>query len=244
MSKVLVIPDTHLKPKMFDLADKIVSEYKVDYVIQLGDNFDDFYCYEEQYKEHLGRMVAFKYEHPETVWLYGNHEMSYILGRPVTGNTFWGEKYSNLYKRDFNPKFVHIDNNIVFSHAGVFQEFLDREGIKDDNPTSLIDKINNIDSKQFWLDDSPLWARYRYDTYLQIPKIFKEKEILQITGHTPTEDIETIDSVISTDVFSTNWGKKYGSEQMIIVDTLTKEIKKIPIDFRKTFGEERSNLQN
>lgn len=59
MSKILVIPDTHLKPKVFDLADKIMHEHEVDYAVQLGDNFDDFYCFELEYKTHYARMEQF-----------------------------------------------------------------------------------------------------------------------------------------------------------------------------------------
>ena len=78
MSKILVIPDTHLKPKIFDLADKIMHEHEVDYAVQLGDNFDDFYCFESEYKAHYVRMEQFAKDHPNAIWLYGNHEVSYI----------------------------------------------------------------------------------------------------------------------------------------------------------------------
>lgn len=107
MSKILVIPDTHLKPKIFDLADKIMREHKVDYAVQLGDNFDDFYCFEPEYKKHYARMEQFAKDHPNAIWLYGNHEISYIIERPVTGNTIWGHQFASSYHHIFEPKFVH-----------------------------------------------------------------------------------------------------------------------------------------
>ena len=81
MAKVLVIPDTHLKPKMFDLAEKILRENKVDYAIQLGDNFDDFYCYEKHYRKHYERMIKFREAHPETIWLFGETIRRFGQGR-------------------------------------------------------------------------------------------------------------------------------------------------------------------
>lgn len=177
MSKVLVIPDTHLKPKMFDLADKILRENKIDYVVQLGDNFDDFYCREEQYRVHNVRMLRFLRDHPKTVWLFGNHEISYLLDRPVTGNIFAGQKYAKLYAEKFHPKFVHSDGKVIFSHAGIFREFLTAEGLaakipefygddkvatsEIDSPAvaKLIEKINALEPIDLWCNDSPLWAR-------------------------------------------------------------------------------------
>lgn len=237
MSKVLVIPDTHLKPKIFDLADKIIQEHEVDYAVQLGDNVDDFYCFDDQYRNHNARMLQFYQEHPSTIWLWGNHEASYILDRPVTGNIRAGKEYALLYKENFQPKNIHLDSKVVFSHAGLFQEFIDDNGLSDyDNENKLIGKINQLDLANLWRDDSPLWARPQYDK-LTIPNLLKSD--LQVVGHTPIKEITEENGVVSVDVFSTSWGKKIGTEQMIIVDTKRPSYDVIDIDFRKEFGEER-----
>ena len=52
-------------------------------------------------------------------------------------------------------------------------------------------------------------------------------------------EITDENNIISTDVFSTNWGQKIGTEKLIIVDTEKLSFKIIDIDFRKQFGEER-----
>ena len=238
MSKVLVIPDTHLKHKMFDLADKIMNEYDVDYAVQLGDNVDDFYCYDDQYRNHNARMLQFKVEHPNTVWLWGNHELSYILDRPVTGNVRCGKQYAQLYKETFEPKFVHLDGKVLFSHAGIFKEFLEYNKL--DNITDideLVLKLNKLDKLAYWNDKSPIWARHLYSPLHTVD--FIEKNYKQVIGHTPINDVLEDVFAISTDVFSTDWGKKYSSEQMIIVDTETGEFEQIDIDYRKEFGNER-----
>ena len=237
MARVLVIPDTHLKPKMFDLADKIMCERKVDYAVQLGDNLDDFYCYDDQYRRHNARMVAFYHEHPETIWLWGNHEASYILDRPVTGNIYAGKEYAKLYQENFGPKFAHLDGKVVFSHAGIFQEFVDNNNLSDcKTAKELVDRINKLDLSAFWRDDSPLWARPQYDR-LTSPSVLNG--YLQVVGHTPLRDISEKDGIVSVDVFSTNWGKKVGVEKMIIVDTNKPSFEVVDINFRSEFGEER-----
>lgn len=237
MAKVLVIPDTHLKPKIFDLADKIMRDHEVDYAVQLGDNLDDFYCRDDQYRRHYTRMVAFYCEHPETIWLWGNHEASYILNRPVTGNIYAGKEYAQLYQKNFRPRFVHLDGKVVFSHAGIFQEFIDNNNLSGcKTAIELIDGINKLELLAFWCDDSPLWARSQYDE-LTPPGVLNG--CLQIVGHTPLGSITKIDEVVSTDIFSTNWGKRVGDEKMIIVDTDEPSFEIVDIDFRREFGEER-----
>ena len=225
MSKILVIPDTHLKPKMFDLADKILSEHEIDYAVQLGDNVDDFYCYENEYRTHEARMEKFYREHPETVWLFGNHEISYLIGRTVTGNTVWGERMAQRYEKTFSPKFAHLDGKVVFSHAGIFRTFVERSGLADSKDAKeLIEKINDLRFADFWEDDSPIWARPQA-RHFEVPT--QLDGILQVVGHTPMKENTLEGSVLSVDVFSTSWGKKFGSEKMIIVDTETAEFDEI-----------------
>ncbi|MBR0480610.1 metallophosphoesterase [Candidatus Saccharibacteria bacterium] len=237
MSKILVVPDTHLKPKMFDLADKILREHKVDYVIQLGDNVDDFYCYGDQYRNHNARMLTFYRDYPNTIWLWGNHEASYILGRPVTGNIFAGREYARLYRENFNPKFIHLDGKVMFSHAGIFQKFIDENNLQDcKNAEELVQRTNQLNLLTLWRDNSPLWARPQYDG-LTKPKLIKD--CLQVVGHTPMKGVIEMDSVVFVDVFSTSWGKKYGIEKMIIVDTEEPSFEAVDIDYRKEFGEGR-----
>lgn len=234
MPKILVIPDTHLKPEIFNLADKILRERKVDYAVQLGDNVDDFYAYHDEYTKHAARMEKFYLDHPETIWLWGNHEISYLLRRAVTGNTIWGEQVAKNYERNFRPKFAHRDGKVIFSHAGIFREFLDEINLGECKTVGvLMEKINNLPADKFWNNNSLLWARPQVEI-LTTPKILEG--YVQVVGHTPMKDTTKQNGVVSTDVFSTNWGKKIGSEQLIIVDSETGKFEQVDIDFRKAFG--------
>lgn len=235
MSKILVIPDTHLKPGIFDLADQIIEDKNVDYCVQLGDNLDDFYSFEDEYRKHNARMTLFNTEHPNTVWLWGNHEVSYIIDKPVTGNLYCGKTYAKLYEENFNPKVVHIDGKYIFSHAGLFKNFI-KDNKKDIN--DLIVEINHLPLEKLWVDESPIWARYEHNAYIE--KEESLKDYFQIIGHTPVSDIifdeDKKGRIISVDTFSTNWGKKMSSEVMIIIDTETDEIEILKeYGYRKNF---------
>ncbi len=67
---------------------------------------------------------------------------------------------------------------------------------------------------------------------------------MQVVGHTPRENVAEVDGAISTDVFSTNWGKKIGVEKMIVVDTGGSSFEIIDIDFRHEFGKNFDIISN
>ena len=84
--KVLVIPDCHLKPWMFAQADAIVKKGIADKAVCLMDLADDFGVHgDAQYLETYETAITFAKEHPDTLWCYGNHDLSYIWGKPETG---------------------------------------------------------------------------------------------------------------------------------------------------------------
>lgn len=84
--KVLVIPDCHLKPWMFAQANTIMKKGIADKAVCLMDLADDFGVHDDaQYLETYETAIAFAKEHPDTLWCYGNHDLSYIWGKPETG---------------------------------------------------------------------------------------------------------------------------------------------------------------
>lgn len=84
--KVLVIPDCHLKPWMFAQADTIMKKGIADKAVCLMDLADDFGVHDDaQYLETYETAIAFAKEHPDTLWCYGNHDLSHIWGKPETG---------------------------------------------------------------------------------------------------------------------------------------------------------------
>lgn len=85
--KVLVIPDIHLKPWIFDRAEKIIKDGKADRAVCLMDIPDDWNMefQIERNKETFDRAIAYAMDYPDTLWCYGNHDVSYPWGRLETG---------------------------------------------------------------------------------------------------------------------------------------------------------------
>ena len=85
--KVLVIPDVHLKPWMFEQAAVLMRAKQADRAVCLMDIPDDWdreydiACYEETYDE----AIRFAVEFPDTAWCYGNHDLSYFWHCPESG---------------------------------------------------------------------------------------------------------------------------------------------------------------
>lgn len=77
--KVIVIPDVHLKPWMFDRASRILHSWQAEQAVCLMDLADDWMQkYNlDAYIETYDRAIRFAREFPETRWCYGNHDVCY-----------------------------------------------------------------------------------------------------------------------------------------------------------------------
>ena len=86
MSRVLVIPDIHLKPWIFDEAEKVNKDSYDDIVI-LGDIVDDWGKGNnlDLYRETLDRAVEFGKTYEQSLWCYGNHDVSYLWDAMESG---------------------------------------------------------------------------------------------------------------------------------------------------------------
>jgi hypothetical protein len=218
MSKILIIPDMHLKPAMLDMAERILAYKKANKIVILGDLLDDFYAKPEDYERFWQKFMQFYEERKDQiVLLYGNHEVAYLIGRHVTGNIKAGGKYADLYAK-LHPGIAYIDERVVFSHAGIFDEFLRAKGLEQASIDEAVHAINALPLQELWLNASPLWARPQCRVYHNAGQWLN---YVQVVGHTPMRKIKQDGAIISVDVFSTDWGKKYGEERMIIIDTLT-----------------------
>ena len=127
--KVLVIPDVHLKPWMFRDAAKLLKAGTADHAVSLMDIADDFdkemniNLYEETYDA----AISLAKEFPDTLWCYGNHDLSYDWGYLETGYSPYAEstvirKLSELQrvlKNELQLAYVHRIDKVLFSHGGV-----------------------------------------------------------------------------------------------------------------------------
>ena len=226
--QVLVIPDIHLKPYMFRIAEELIEKGCAEQAVCLMDIPDDWdkeYNI-ESYVETFDVAIAFAKKYPNTLWVYGNHDLSYIWNERESGFSAmaaWTVQEKLLELKRTLPKgneikYIHMIDNVLFCHGGVMDYFVKTMLPSDiyHNTDQTIDFINGLHHDSMWNDISPIWCRPQYST----GKMYKSDEILQIVGHTPVEKISRIGNVISCDVFSTyRNGEPIGTQEFLVIDT-------------------------
>ena len=227
MSRVLVIPDVHLKPWIFDEAEKVDKSSYEDIVV-LGDLVDDWGKGNDidAYEETLKRAAEFGKEHGESLWCYGNHDVSYLWDAMESGYSVQARitVIEGITKLEWiledRYKFVHRIDNVLFSHAGVTETFvLHSCGYHVKEIEDILAKINRMGKQELWRDSSPIWARPQADFY----RMFRDDLFYQVVGHTPVEEPLDACGVLTLDLFSTySNGNPYGNQKLYIVDTMTR----------------------
>lgn len=227
--KVLIIPDVHLKPWMFERATEIMKNGAVDKAVCLMDIADDwgkefeFELYEKSYNA----AIEFAKKYPDSLWCYGNHDLSYVWDMPETG---YSPMMSSIVKCRLEVledtlsdkgqlKYVHKIDDIIFCHGGLTDYFVRTytKASQYNNIDDVIETINDLGDREMWEDASPIWYRPQYYS----GKMYKPRKLLQVVGHTPVEKVSEKKNVISTDTFSTYLGKPIGTQKFSIIDTQT-----------------------
>lgn len=231
--KLLVIPDVHLKPWMFDRAHELLQANSELGCVCLGDIPDDFnkqYSL-ELYDDTFNRAIQFAELHPDTYWCYGNHECSYLWKYQETGYSYTAEylvrmKLSELENTvgDHKLKICHLIDTTLFSHAGLSQVFAFNVAANltwSKNIEHVVKETNEAPAQLLWGDFSPIWFRPQLQT--RVPTYYPRK-LLQVVGHTPVKKPYKLHGILSCDTFSTHRnGTPYGTEEFVIVDTVTHE---------------------
>lgn len=225
--KILVIPDVHLKPWMFNAADEI-DKNKYDRIVCLGDLVDDWdqQFNTDLYDRTMQRVLKFDKNHPDMLWCLGNHDFSYLWYLPESGFSSLAaplvERYLDKMRHQMGDRLaiIHKIDDVLFSHAGLIRTFAD--SVEGDNLDAVIRTINNMaytsdGMTRLWEDDSPIWVReagYMLGNY---------KNTWQVVGHTPVHEPKYIENFLITDTFSTYSDGKtpIGDGKFIIFDTDT-----------------------
>ena len=236
--KVLVIPDIHLKKWIFDRAETILKAGKADRAVCLMDMPDDWdmEMQIDRYREIFDRAIAFAASYPDTLWCYGNHDVSYPWGRLETGYSPYAERtvmrkleeLEESLQDSSRINIMHRIDNVLFSHGGLTAEFVKRlnEDLLEADIDEVIAVVNDASHDYLWNDDSPLWLRPQYEDR----ETFRADIYKQVVGHTPVEKIYEKNGIISTDVFSTyRDGIQIGESAMIVIDSETGEYEKIEV---------------
>jgi hypothetical protein len=234
--KILVIPDVHLKPWMFNRAKEIMDTGAAEKAVCLMDIPDDWGQEYNLglYEDTFDAAIRFQKTLPDTLWCYGNHDLSYEWLQYESGFSSMAipvvnEKLSAL-RRALPDKsqmaYIHRIDDVLFLHGGLTHAFVKyyASDVEYDDTDAVIEKINCLGRDEMWDDASPLWLRPQY--YYE--KMYRESNILQVVGHTPVEEIDRIGNVISCDLFSTyRTGDQIGTQEFLLIDTATWEYKGI-----------------
>ena len=236
--KVLVIPDVHLKTWIFDKAENVLKSGKADRAVCLMDMPDDWNMefQIDRYRAIYDRAIAFAKDHPDTLWCYGNHDVSYPWGQLETGYSPYAERtvmekleeLENSLKDSSQIKIMHRINKLLFSHAGLTEEFVKKLNRKllDADIDEVLAAVNAASQDKLWNDESLLWLRA-----LDVRrKAFRAEKYRQVVGHTPVEKILEKDGMIFTDVFSTyRDGRQIGESAMVVIDSETGEYEVVEV---------------
>ena len=228
MSRVLVIPDVHLKPWIFDMADRIDAD-SYDNIVILGDLVDDWGKGNnlDAYRQTLERAEEFAQKHCNSLWCYGNHDVSYLWDAMESGYSVQARltviegitRLENVLKDRY--KFVHRIDDVLFSHAGLTEKFvLHSCGFQTKEIDEILAKINLMGKHELWKNSSPIWARPQSDFY----RMFRDDIYFQVVGHTPVAEPLEFGGILTLDLFSTYSNRDpYGNQKLYIVDTVTKK---------------------
>jgi len=230
--KILVIPDVHLKPWIFERAAEIMNSGAAEKALCLMDIPDDWGkaynlgLYEETYDA----AIRFQKQYTDTLWCYGNHDLSYVWLQPESGFSSVAIPVVNMKQRELKDvipderqlAYIHRIDNILFLHGGITHAFVKyyASDVDYDDTYAVIEKINGLGMLEMWDDASPIWFRPQFYS----EKMYKEADLLQVVGHTPVMHIDRVGNVLSCDLFSTyRTGDPIGTEEFLLIDTETWE---------------------
>ena len=225
---VLVIPDVHLKPWMFERAEEIMKRGTAERAVCLMDIPDDWnqeYNL-ELYRDTFDAAITFAKKYPDTLWCYGNHDLSYLWNKRESGYSP-AAAYTVAKKLDElacalpegnEIRYVQKIDQVLFCHGGILDYFV-RNAVPEasyDDVDEVVRTLNGLSWEYMWNNFSPIWYRPQESA----ERMYKPKELLQVVGHTPVERISREWNVLSCDVFSTHRdGTPVGTEEFLVVDT-------------------------
>ena len=231
MAKAFVIPDIHLKPCIFEEAEKKISAGEYERIVLLGDLVDEWG--QERnialYNETFDAVIAFVRAHPNTLYCYGNHDVSYRFERLESGFSAYAidtvvERLADLEDAlpDGAAAFIHRVNNVLFSHAGLVTSFIAQHFplAQDIALDEIIDRINKMGVDELWADNSPIWVRPN-DVLYYGNKLYPSG-MRQVVGHTPMPKAKEYEELLMVDTFSTYQDSTPIGDQLFTwVDTIT-----------------------
>lgn len=189
--KKLILGDIHAHTTWRD----IIAVENPDQTIFLGDYFDTF----DKNITPKQQVSIFEeiMELPNAITLMGNHDAHYFLEgfQQCSGYNYELGKKIKEIRDKYTLPIIYIDNNIIYSHAGISSEWMKYVNIEN---------IEDINKATGYLLDFNLYAGYNPygDTISQSPLWIRPRSLLkvavkgykQIVGHTSLRNILYRDS--------------------------------------------------
>lgn len=208
--KVLVLPDIHLKPYIFFTASELMRQGVADKAVCLMDIPDDWgmeFAIDE-YVKTFDAAISFAKEFPNSLWCYGNHDLSYLWEEMESGFSYMAKwtvqkklmELSMALPSDNPIQYVQCIDNVLFCHGGIARYFVEKyvSASKYDDVSYVVDTMNSLGHREMWCDDSPIW--YRPQHYKG--EMYQAETYLQVVGHTPVEKIDRCKNMSFPAMFS------------------------------------------
>lgn len=201
--KTIIIGDIHGR----SIWKEIVKKENPDKTIFLGDYVDSFDINGRDQIDNFKEILDYA-KNNNTVLLYGNHEHHYLIPEEkYSGFQLWfALEIKEALEKCISDKIlniIHIQNNVIFSHAGVTKTWLKSKLIE-------LEEINNyfyfninafnfsgVDMTGDDITQSPIWVRHK--------SLLKDKidDYVQVVGHTETI-AASVDGVVFLDSLKYN----------------------------------------
>ena len=182
----------------------------------VGDYFDPYDVIpHEQLLHNFADIIAFKQQHPETVLLYGNHDMHYLIDGEEASR--FDRMHAHAYRQAFadakalfHGMAYAIGDHTLVTHAGVSRPWYEKEfgPYRGESPAEVADAINSLwehNKREFSFEvnatessdfcgesptHSPLWIR---PWVLAYHNLFAGTPYKQVFGHTQIDQVTTVD---------------------------------------------------
>jgi len=213
MSKILILPDIHLR---HEIAEKIIQSTQPDQIIFLGDYFDDFDDTSEMVIN-TSHWLSYSIKQKNRIHICGNHDHQYWFKDNKNIRCSGYEQYKSIIINDIITKkdweklhfFYIMDNTWLLSHGGIHPGWLFQSKFKmneiyeyslknlerkliNDSKAALI-KFNKNDMHWFAMPGFSRCYESRFygglmwndwnDEFMPI------RGIHQIAGHTPNHEL-------------------------------------------------------
>lgn len=203
--KTIAIGDLHGHDTWKQIVDKHPDANRI---IFIGDYVDSFDIPGLEQADNLRKIIEFKEtSDKDVILLIGNHDHHYWPGVGYTGTSGYQPAMKATFEYEFETykdlfQMCFLDQDYIYSHAGITKEWLSYNDIDSANPVMMIETINGLFKHEphifsFYPEDtscygdhirqSPIWVR---------PASLYRNGIdnLQIVGHTPQKRIEPLKS--------------------------------------------------